>query len=38
MQNFASSMGQALPPPPMLFPPRQPPTTTVSHLTPYTAD
>ena len=39
MQNFASSMGQALPPPPMLFPPPQPPTTTsVSHLTPYTAD
>ena len=38
MQNFASSMGQALPPPPMLFPPPQPPTTIVSHLTPYTAD
>ena len=37
MQNFASSMGQALPPPPVLFPPPQPPTTTpVSHLTPYT--
>ena len=38
MQNFASSMGQALPPPLMLFPSPQPPTTTVSHLTPYTAD
>ena len=39
MQNFASSMGQALPLPPMLFPPPQPPTTTpVSHLTLYTAD
>ena len=39
MQNFASSMGQALPPPPVLFPPPQPPTTThVSHLTPYTTD
>ena len=39
MQNFALSMGQALPPPPVLFPPPQPPTTTpVSHLTPYTAD
>ena len=39
MQNFASSMGQPLPPPPMLFPPHQPPTATpVSHLTPYTAD
>ena len=39
MQNFASSMGQPLPPPPMLFPSPQPPTTTpVSHLTPYTAD
>ena len=37
MYNFASSMGQALPPPPMLFPSPQPPTT-VSHLTPYTAD
>ena len=37
MQNFALSMGQALPP--MLFPPPQPPTPTpVSHLTPYTAD
>ena len=36
MQNFESSMGQALPPPPVLFPPPQPPTTTpVSHLTPY---
>ena len=36
MQNFASSMGQALPLPPVLFPPPQPPTTTpVSHLTPY---
>ena len=36
MQNFASSMGQALPPPPVLCPPPQPPTTTpVSHLTPY---
>ena len=34
MQNFASSMGQSLPPPPMLFPSHQPPTTTpVSHLT-----
>ena len=34
MQNFASSMGQSLPPPPMLFPSRQPHTTTpVSHLT-----
>ena len=34
MQNFASSMGQSLPPPPMLFPSCQPPTTTpVSHLT-----
>ena len=33
MQNFASSMGQPLPP--MLFPSPQPPTTTpVSHLTP----
>ena len=39
MQNFALSMGQALPPAPMLFPPPQPPTTTpVSHWTPYTAD
>ena len=39
MQNFASSMGQALSPPSVLFPPPQPPTTTpVSHLTPYTAD
>ena len=39
MQNFASSMGQALPLPPVLFPPPQPPTTTpVSHLTPYTID
>jgi len=39
MQNFASSMGQALPPPPILFPPPQLPTPTpVSHLTPYTAD
>ncbi|XP_072150776.1 uncharacterized protein [Setaria viridis] len=28
MQNFASSMGQSLPPPSMLFPPPQPPTTT----------
>ncbi|XP_066358000.1 uncharacterized protein [Miscanthus floridulus] len=28
MQNFASSMGQSLPPPPMLFPSCQPPTTT----------
>ena len=28
MQNFASSIGQALPPPPVLFPPPQPPTTT----------
>ena len=37
MQNFASSMGQALPLPPVLFPPPQPPTTTpVSHLTSYT--
>ena len=36
MQNFASSMGQALPPPPVLFPPPQLPTTIpVSHLTPY---
>ena len=36
MQNFASSMGQALPLPPVLFLPPQPPTTThVSHLTPY---
>ena len=39
MQNFASSMGQPLPPPPMLFPSPQPPTTNpVSHLTPYTVD
>jgi len=39
MQNFASSMGQALPPPPVLFPPPQPPTTTpVSHLTPTTTE
>ena len=36
IQNFALSMGQALPLPPMLFPPPQPRTTThVSHLTPY---
>jgi len=36
MQNFESSIGQALPPPPVLFPPPQPPTTTpASHLTPY---
>ena len=39
MQNFASIMGQALPPPLVLFPPPQPHTTTpVSHFTPYTAD
>ena len=39
MQNFASSMGQALPPPLMLFPPLLPPTTThMSHLILYTAD
>ena len=37
IQNFASSMGQALPPPLMLFPPPQPPTTTVSH-SPYITD
>ena len=39
MQNFASSVGQPLPPPPMLFSSPQPPTITpVSYLTPYTAD
>ena len=39
MQNFASSMGQPLPPPSMLFhPPQSPTTTSVSHLTPYIAD
>jgi len=38
-QNFASSMGQVLPPPPMLFPSSQLPTTTpMSYLTPYTTD